>query len=208
MIRKVMCLTILLVLGIGSVQPASAEGLDLGGMLQLHMKRTRRMITAIVAAMPEDKYDFRPVKEVRSFREMAVHLIQDGFSHVGWAAGMSREESEKLGKKYENYKTREEILSGLNEMYDWAEKTIATVNEHNATEMVVGMRSERQTKFEAAMVAFEDQMGHYGNFVVYLRMNGGVPPSTANAETERSENQKKNKEAGIAPTPAADEHKH
>jgi hypothetical protein len=58
------------------------------------------------------------------------------------------------------------------------------------------------------MVAFEDQMGHYGNFVVYLRMNGGVPPSTANAETERSENQKKNKEAGIAPTPAADEHKH
>src|SRR5689334_22887153 len=139
---------------------------------------------------------------------MSVHLIQDGFSHVGWSAGMSREDSGKIAKKYENYKSREEILKGLNEMYDWAEEKISTINTHNATDMVVGMRSERQTRFEAAMVAFEDQMDHYGNFVVYLRLNGVVPPSTANAEAERAENQKKNKEAGIAAPAAEDEHKH
>ena len=152
--RKLKLVALLLVFGLSSVRPVSAaEGLDLGGMLQLHMKRTRRMLTNIIAAMPEDKYDFRPVKEVRSFREMAVHLIQDGFSHVGWSAGISREESEKIAAKYENIKTRAEILKGLDEMYDWAEKTVATINEHNATDMVIGMRSERQTRFEAAMVA-------------------------------------------------------
>lgn len=206
--RKMKILALLFVLGLSSVRPVSAEGLDVGGMLAHHMKRTRRMLTNIIAAMPEDKYDFRPVKEVRSFREMAVHLIQDGFSHVGWSAGMSREESEKLAAKYEHIKTRAEILKGLDEMYEWAEKTVGQINEHNATDMVIGMRSERQTRFEAAMVAFEDQMGHYGNFVVYLRLNGGVPPSTANADMERAENQKKNKEAGIAPAAPAEEHKH
>ena len=206
--RKAMHFAIVCALSLLAVPPASAaEELDLGGMLKLHMQRTRRMLTNIVAAMPEDKYDFRPTPQVRSFREMAVHLIQDGFSHVGWSAGMPREEAETLAKKYENYKTREEILSGLNEMYDWSEKTIATINVHNATDMVVGMRSERQTRFEAAMVAFEDQMGHYGNFVVYVRLNGVVPPSTANADAERAENQRKNKEAGVAPAPA-DQHKH
>ena len=207
--RKAKVVALLLVMGLSSVLPAAAEGLDVGGMLQLHMKRTRRMLTNVIAAMPEDKYDYRSVKEVRSFREMAVHLIQDGFSHVGWSAGMSREESEKLGAKYEHIKTRAEILQGLDEMYTWSEKTVAEINEKNATDMVVGMRSERQTRFEAAMVAFEDQMGHYGNFVVYLRLNGGVPPSTANADMERAENQRKNKESGVAaPAPAATEHNH
>lgn len=208
MLRKAKFVLMLLVLAAASVQPVAAEGLDVGGMLRLHMARTRRMLTNVIAAMPEDKYDYRPVKEVRSFREMAVHLIQDGFSHVGWSAGMSREESEKLAAKYEHIKTREEILRGLDEMYTWSEQTVGTINATNATDMVVGMRSERQTRFEAAMVAFEDQMGHYGNFVVYLRLNGGVPPSTANADMERAENQRKNKEVGVAPPAPADEHKH
>lgn len=208
MMRKVKFLALLLMLGLTAVRPAAAaEELDLGGMLKLHMQRTRKMIIPLVAAMPEDKYDFRATPQIRSFREMAVHLIQDGFTHVGWSAGMSREESEKIAKKYENYKTREEILKGLNEMYDFAEEKISTINAHNATDMVIGMRSERQTRFEAALVAFEDQMDHYGNFVIYLRLNGGVPPSTANADAERAENARKNKEAGIA-APAADEHKH
>src|SRR5690349_8167691 len=93
--RKAMYFAIVCVLGLLAVRPAcAAEELDLGGMLKLHMQRTRRMITNIVAAMPEDKYDFKATPQVRSFREMAVHLIQDGFSHVGWSAGMSREDSE------------------------------------------------------------------------------------------------------------------
>src|SRR5262245_45496231 len=95
--RKATYFALVAILGLLAVRPVSAaEELDLGGMLKLHMQRTRRMITALVAVMPEDKYDFKPVPEVRSFREMAVHLIQDGFSHVGWAAGMPREESEKI----------------------------------------------------------------------------------------------------------------
>ena len=96
MTRKAKFLALLLVLGLCSVHPAAAaEDLDLGGMLKLHMQRTRKMIIPLVAAMPEDKYDFKATPQIRSFREMAVHLIQDGFTHVGWSAGMSREESDR-----------------------------------------------------------------------------------------------------------------
>ena len=112
------------------------------------------MLTNIVAAMPEDKYDYRPVKEVRSFREMAVHLIQDGITHTAWITGMSREDSEKLGKKYENYKTREEILQGLGEMFDQGRTFIATITDENMNDMVVGMRNEQMTRLAAALVAF------------------------------------------------------
>ena len=167
------------------------------------------MLTNVVAAMPEEKYDFRPVKEVRSFRELALHVIQDGMANTGWAVGISREESEKMAKKYENYKTRDEILRGINEMFDYGDKIMAQVNEQNAQDIVTGMRGERMTRFEAAMVAFEDMTSLYGNFEVYLRLNGVVPPSTVNSEAERMENQRKNKEAGIAPAPVVEgEHQH
>ena len=69
------------------------------------------------------------------------------------------------------------------------------------------MRSEPMTRFEAALVAFDDQIDHYGNMVVYLRINGVVPPSTANASKEREENRRKAREAGLMPA-SEEEHAH
>ena len=188
------------------VQEGAAADCEYAEILKTHWKRTRRMITNIVAAMPEDKFDFRPVKEVRSFREMAAHLITDGISHTGWAAGMSREESDKITAKYKDYKTRAQIIQGLEEMFDYGDKIFSTFTDDNTMDLVVGMRSEPMTRIEAALVAVDDQMDHYGNMVVYLRLNGIVPPSTANRAQEREENRRKAREAGLIP--AADEHEH
>ncbi len=65
------------------------------------------------------------------------------------------------------------------------------MTDQNAMDMVREMRGERQTRVEAALIAFEDAMDHYGNLVVYLRMNGIVPPDTANAAQERLRNQQR-----------------
>ena len=205
--RGSMFCLMLLVVGMAGARTSAAD-CGVAAAFQEHWARTRRMLTNIVAAMPEDKYDYRPVKEVRSFREMAVHLIQDGITHTAWVTGMSREESEKLGEKYANYKTRAEILGGLNEMFDQGDKFLGSITDANMNDLVVGMRSEQMTRVEAALVAFEDQMDHYGNFVVYLRINGVVPPSTANSAKEREENLRKLKEAN-QPAPAeSEEHMH
>ncbi|MBI3940757.1 MAG: hypothetical protein HY315_07970, partial [Acidobacteria bacterium] len=112
------------------------------------------------------------------------------------------EESEKLSAKYHNLKTRDELLKALEEAYDYGDSILADLNDQNAMDRVTGMRSERMTRIEAALVAFEDQMDHYGNFVVYLRLNGIVPPDTANAQRERQQNQQR------SPQPAPDEHQH
>jgi uncharacterized damage-inducible protein DinB len=204
--RGVVFCSLFIFVGMIGVETAGAD-CRVAEALRTHWARTRRMITNIVAAMPEDKYDYRPVPEVRSFREMAVHLIQDGISHTSWITGMSRDEADKLGEKYANYKSREEILQGLGEMFDMGDKFIASITDENMYDTVVGMRSEPMTRVETALVAFEDQMGHYGNMVVYLRINGVVPPSTANAAQEREENRQKLEEMGIG-QPAAPEHSH
>ena len=204
--RGVMFCLLFVFAGMAGVESASAD-CRVAEALQTHWARTRRMITNIVAAMPEDKYDYRPVPEVRSFREMAVHLIQDGISHTAWITGMTRDEAEKLSEKYADYKTRDQILEGLGEMFDMGDKFIGSITDENMYDTVVGMRSEPMTRVETALVAFEDQMGHYGNMVVYLRINGVVPPSTANAPQEREENRRKLEEMNLN-QPAEEGHAH
>jgi uncharacterized damage-inducible protein DinB len=199
MIRRatIFCLMFVLV-GMAGVRTSAAE-CNYAEVLKLHWARTRDMLTAIVTAMPEDKWDYRPVKEVRSFREMVLHLVQDGYSHMGYVAGKSREDTAKLTAKYDKLKTKDELLKALGESYEYGDQVLGTLTDQNAMDMVIGMRSEKMTRVEAALVAFEDQIDHYGNFVVYLRINGVVPPDTANAEKERQQNLQKNKQGDSMP---------
>ncbi len=138
------------------------------------------MLVAIVAAMPEDKYEFRPTKGVRSFREMVEHLITDSYTHAGYVMGKSRAQSEKIaGEKTKGMRTRGEYLRAMGEAFDFADKMFAGITAENAMDTVTTMRGGKATRVEAALQAFEDDMDHYGNFVVYLRLNGLVPPDTA-----------------------------
>lgn len=148
--------------------------------LRAHLNRIRGMLISIIAAMPEDKYDFKPTKEVRSFREMVEHVIGDTYTHAGYVMGKSRTESEKIGEEHsKGIKTRAEYLKALGEAYDFGDKMLAGITDDNAMDTVTAMRGSKTTRVEAALQLFEDEMDHYGNFVVYLRMNGIVPPDTA-----------------------------
>ena len=161
---------------------AASAGSGYADAMRAHWTRLANMFIQIVAAMPEDKYDFRPTKGIRSFRELVMHAIEDNYTHMGYAAGKNREESEKLAAKYKNARTRTEILDALENSYGYGTMVLADLNDQNATDIVTAMRGERTTRVGAVLQAFEDTMDHYGNLVVYLRLNGIVPPDTANRQ--------------------------
>ena len=190
---------ILLFVGMAGVRVSAAD-CGYAEAIRSHWTRTRDQILTIAAAVPEDKYDFRPVKEVRSFREMLMHMVTDTYTHIGYAGGVSREESERLTEKYKTLKTREEFLKALRESYDYGDKILAELNDQNATEMVSAMRGERMTRVAAALDAFSDIVDHYGNLVVYLRLNGIVPPTTATRDQQRQQQRPQQ--------PQTEEHRH
>jgi uncharacterized damage-inducible protein DinB len=179
-VRKMLCALFIMFFLTTIGARTSAADCDYSQPLRAHLTRIRGMLVAIVGAMPEDKYDFRPTKGVRSFREMVEHLISDSYVHAGYVMGRSRTESEKIAEENsKGAKTREEYLNGLNQAFDFADKMFAQITEKNAMDTITAMRGGKATRVEAALQAFEDDMDHYGNFVVYLRLNGVVPPDTA-----------------------------
>jgi uncharacterized damage-inducible protein DinB len=133
---------------------------------------TRNLVIGIVEVMPEDKYDFKPTPSVRTFRDNVIHLVAENYLFFGRVAG------ENLGNPAQNLKSRDELLKALRESYDYGAKVWAGLTEEKALEMIE-VRGQKVQRWSAILGAIQDNMNHYGNLVVYIRLSGLVPPRSA-----------------------------
>ena len=135
----------------------------------------RTLVLGIADSMPEDKYDFKPTPAVRTFREILVHLIGEHYTFF------SRVSGDNLGSnvRFDTLKSRAEILKALRESYDYGAGVWAGLTEEKALEMVAGRGGQPTQRWAAILGVIQDNMNHYGNLVVYLRLNGIVPPRSA-----------------------------
>lgn len=144
------------------------------GPLKTQWENTRNLVVGIAEIIPEDKYDFRPTPEVRSFREQLQHLIAENYMFMGFVAGDPPQDA----SRFNNLKTRAEILQGLKESYEYGAKVLAGLNEQKAMETIT-FRNNQTARWVPVLSNIVDNMDHYGNLVVYVRLNGLVPPRTA-----------------------------
>src|SRR5262245_868997 len=133
---------------------------------------TRSLVLGLVELMPEDKYDFKPTANVRTFREVLVHLVAENYIFFGRVAG------ENLPNPAQNLKGRDELLKAVKESYDYGAKVWSTLSEEKALEMIE-VRGQKVQRWSPILGVIQDNMNHYGNLVVYVRMNGLVPPRSA-----------------------------
>jgi len=133
---------------------------------------TRNLVIGIVELMPEDKYDFKPTPNVRTFRDNVIHLVAENYLFFGRVAG------ENPGNPAQNLKSRDELIKAVRESYDYGAKVWAGLTEEKALEMIE-VRGQKVQRWSAILGAIQDNMNHYGNLVVYVRLNGLVPPRSA-----------------------------
>jgi len=161
-------------------RPAHAQtGNDspLLGPLKQNWESIRTNVVRTAEIVPEDKYDFKPTPEVRSFRDLFIHIIEENYFFMGVVTG---ERTQPPG----NLRTKAEIVKALNDSYDYGAKALASLNDQKALEMI--QRGQRQVpRWSFALGNLVDNMDHYGNLVVYMRLNGIVPPSSQPRQPQR-----------------------
>ncbi len=164
-----------------AVRMHAAES-DIVGPLRVQYEITRNLILGMADAIPEAKYDFKPTPEVRTFREQLIHLINENNNYIDLAGG------ETLGdpKRFDKLKGRAEILKTLKESYDHGTKVLAAMTNEQANDIIsippqapTGLRGLKRARWAIVLAVMIDNMDHYGNLVVYSRLNGIVPPKTA-----------------------------
>jgi uncharacterized damage-inducible protein DinB len=123
-----------------------------------------KRILEMAKDFPEDKYNFKPNPDVRSFGEVIVHICG------GFQFGAKRGSGQNVQWDefdYAPYKTKAQIVA-------LAEQQLAAAN---AT-----LKSWPDDRFKETISPWvgviEHTAEHYGQLVVYYRLNGLVPPES------------------------------
>ena len=181
LILKYTAAGILLVSSLTAVaQKAPPEPKTISDSINFIWKDVEHDFTALAEAMQEDKWSFKPTqgefKNVRTFGEQVKHVA---CANEAWAKQISGEKPPArcdLGGP-NPAKTKAEILAYLKESFKAIDRVIAETDEKNLLHANPGQYwgTNRLSALTATVWHISD---HYGQLVVYLRMNGIVPPAS------------------------------
>jgi hypothetical protein len=136
-------------------------------------EQIKKIILASADKMPAENFSFKPTPEVRSYAELFTHVAQAQMGICGSIAGTPRGKMEPISAS-----TKEDVIAVLKKSFDTCDSAYGSVTEANAME-VSGQGFMRGSKLGVMYknIAHDNEM--YGTMVVYMRLKGIVPPSTA-----------------------------
>ena len=161
-------------LGLAALPVSAAEG-EFVEQLKAQWESSRRQLVRIAEAMPQDKYDFRATPEVRTFREIIVHVAGENMSGMEIVGGVAKPGE---NDRFEHLTVRPDVLKALSDYFDYGAKVLDGMTDQEAMETVI-RRNRSMPRWVIVMQAIGHCKEHYGNLVTYLRLNGLVPPSSA-----------------------------
>ena len=128
--------------------------------------------------MPEDKYTFKPSRDVKTFGQEIGHGANFQYTFCARAKGEpnpNTEDFEEVGLP------KADLVKALTASNEYCTAMLNGANDKWMLEMV-GQGTAAQPR--AAVIAQNNAHSNetYGTIVPYLRMNGIIPPSTARAQ--------------------------
>lgn len=181
------------VLVCGAAIPASAQTSDgfffdalspsMAAVAKAMHATIRRNLAEAAAAMPAEEYAFKPAPEVRSFAELLGHVANANFFFCAQAKG----EKSPASANYEKVSDKAALVKGLNEALAYCDGAYAGTTDANFMDMIKVVGGPGGETRRGAMLGWNTTHNneHYGNIVVYLRLKGIVPPSTARPQPKK-----------------------
>ena len=152
------------------------------GPLRTQWEMTEDLVMGIAGIIPESIYDFRPTPEVRSFRELLTHIASENELYMPIVAGEPGPDRARI----EALQSRDQILKALQDSYDYGTRTLARMTDETAADLI-DVRGQKELRWYAALFNIWDNMDHYGNLVVYVRLNKLTPPRPPAGQRRRQQ---------------------
>jgi len=143
-----------------------------------HVDLIRHEVVSLAEAMPSDKYDFRPTGGVRTFGEQLKHVA----TMIYMASAVVLQEKPPYGPGRndngpDTVLSKEQIVEYLKASVDYAKRAMASLTEGNHLDPIKTYFGT-QLRIEVADAMVYHTFDHYGQMVIYARMNGIVPPAS------------------------------
>ena len=153
-------------------------------------KRVQGQMEALLGAIPQEKFNWRPMEGVRSIAEAFMHAGGGNYllsMNLGGKSPKGFEES-----AYEKSLTdKAQILAALRESFDAINDAVTKTPEASYGKEI-NFFGNNLTLLDIIFAAANHQHELLGQQISYARMNGIVPPWTAERQKKMKEGEKKN----------------
>ena len=148
------------------------------------LKTTESEVVSLAEAMPESKFDFKPTDgdfaKVRTFAGQLKHIAT--VNYMVAAVALGEKPPRDLGKGEdgpEDVRGKAAIVQFLKDSFAYAHKAMQSLTDKNQLDMISApWGGDKVARASMANLAIWHPFDHYGQIVVYARMNGIVPPAS------------------------------
>jgi len=136
-----------------------------------------RKLIAIAEDLPEDKYDYKPDPDSRTFVGQLLHASASMYYFTDPAQGHKPRYPDDPNR--DNLKTKADVVAFVKKSVDDGATVIKAKGDKGMGEIFVEPDSKQQMHIsDLAYVLIEHSGEHYGQLVVYYRINHLVPPES------------------------------
>lgn len=161
------------VLAIAAAQPAAAQSSKLNQDLLKDWLDAKDLLMKLANEMPADKYSFKATPQERDFGQQVVHIATANVMNLSYLG--SKTTPPVINR---NATSKAEAMKTMADSFDYG---AALIREQTDQSMLETVQSRTLGPSSRARVIYF-LIGHcwdiYGQMVVYLRLNGGVPPAS------------------------------
>jgi uncharacterized damage-inducible protein DinB len=136
----------------------------------------RKLIT-MAEDFPEDKYDYKATPAERTFAENLLHVAGVNYYFTNAVRGEKPPAGEDPPRS--QYKTKADVVAFVKKSFADAAAAIGARGDKGMNEIVVDAYSKEETHISDYAYGFIEHSGeHYGQLVVYYRLNAIIPPES------------------------------
>ena len=135
-----------------------------------------RKLIVIAEDLPEDKYDYKPNPDSRTFVAQLLHASASMYYFTDFALGQKPRYPDD--PKRDNLKTKAEIVAFVKKCVQDGADAIKAKGDKGLNEAVNDGGPHLDRLYDLAYGLIEHSGEHYGQLVVYYRANGMVPPES------------------------------
>jgi uncharacterized damage-inducible protein DinB len=156
-----------------SGQPAQAQGNPISTSVSKDYRTVRDYVLRSAEKMPAEKYSYRPTPEVRTFAQQLAHIADDQYNLCGPARNEKRQAAYRAIEM--SLSNKPDLIAALKNAFAYCDAAYGALTDATGSAPALGVD---RTNFGMLNWNLWHTWEHYGNIVVYLRLNNLVPPSS------------------------------
>jgi uncharacterized damage-inducible protein DinB len=154
--------------------PAAPACTNLACDVQADWARSARLLITTAEAMPADKWDYKATPAQRSFGQHVMHIVQVDSKLFGALNAKT-----PMPQINTSATSKEDVIAALKQSLSYGEAVVKEFDDQGLLERVpgtfLGASASRVRIINFSMAHSQDV---YGQLVVYLRLNGVIPPAS------------------------------